>query len=59
MFAIVEPRKDTGEVRRRVEHYWLCGHCSCEFTLKQEGEAVFLMGRSSKFVSNSNENHGH
>lgn len=57
MFAIVEPSRDTSRVQRRVEHYWLCGRCSCIFTLKREGEGVFLIGRSSRFVSNSNKDY--
>lgn len=54
MFTITEPPGNTGTVRRKVEHYWLCGRCSCLFTLKREKEAISLVSNRSVFVSNTN-----
>ena len=55
VFLIAEPRGHPAEVQRRVEHFWLCGRCSCAFTLKCEGEVISLVTRPSVFVSNVDE----
>jgi hypothetical protein len=57
VFAITEAHGEAPGIRRRVEHYWLCGGCSCVFTLKREGETIYLVSGTSVFVSNKSEDH--
>jgi hypothetical protein len=55
VFLIAEPERDARRAPTRIEHYWLCGHCCCFFTLRRAGQVVDLIARPSRFVSNANE----
>jgi len=52
VFDLKETGKHGDSSGRRLLHYWLCGRCSCLYTLMLQGEDVCLVTRSTTVLRN-------
>ncbi len=52
VFDLKEAERQGNGNGRRLQHYWLCGRCSCLYTLVLRGEDVCLVARSTTVLRN-------